>query len=707
MAAYDDKRRLQLYRIEFAWQVPQEKQSQNAGHFDKPGIQVSLVAIEENCGPLHMINGDIDGGAEMKGIAPAQLTHLSFLPVTPDQSDGSLPTIQAIYCRPPNLISMDHMQPQETPHSVIVKWEVQQLQQNQLHPSLDQVTSKKKAIGSVTARTVFKLSRVADYPLHTVVLSCIPVWYHMLFAFHYSDGTIEFRKRSTMEILHNDGNTDTVTSLFQAGFAIPHGEPSLHMALSPNFCIAACMQQDSTIKLRSLEYQRNTLPITDPDPRNSAALAALILQSASSANQYFSSDDIFSIMPALSPALTRSFTILLFEALQVNIDCGTDDMNNNYLMLLGRSPFFVKTLSAMNLLGLKSTNTDRDLSAKMAWIVLNIKYVTQILTSFTRMHGHIDKTLLRPEVVPQFIGICRWIMHFIAYLVDSLFTLGREVSALKEANEALTAASLTLIFEKHNNPAVLLLLSAFPRHMMKLWSQPLTWVKRSAEHFTNAAGPVQSPEVRKLYAPLAAALSEIPFDWRWFERLVSETHESARAALKKSNMSDSARNTVERDILLGVCPDVYTSLATSLLTSKLFDSNAPGGCLADRLDPGRLYFFDTTWLGFTSSLRGAEWHETHVVDVCQKMVIRGRGTVEHPVTSATLGRKRSDSSVSANEREKKRQLRRCVRCGSYMEDVTVNQPGYAPHHINWLMGIAKHCVCGNSWMLAPEKPRAK
>ncbi|KAJ4341778.1 Mediator of RNA polymerase II transcription subunit 16 [Didymella glomerata] len=706
MAAYDDKRRLQLYRIEFAWQVPQEKQSQNAGHFDKPGIQVSLIASEENCDPLHMINGDLDGDAEFKGVAPAQLTHLSFLPVTPDQNDGSLPTIQAIYCRPPNLVSMDHMQPQETPHSVIVKWEVQQLQQNQLHPSLDQATSKKKAIGSVTARTIFKLSRAADYPMHAVVLSCIPVWYHMLFAFHYSDGTIEFRKRSTMEILHNDGNTDTVTSLYQAGFAFPHGEPSLHMALSPNFCISACMQQDSTIKLRSLEYQRNTLSITDSDPRNSAALAALILQSASSANQYFSSDDIFSIMPPLSPPLTRSFTVLLFEALQVNIDCGIDDMNNNYLMLLGRSPFFVKTLSAMNLLGLKSP-TDRDLRSKMAWIVLNIKYVTQILTSITRMHVHIDKTLLRPEVVPQFIGICRWIMHFIAYLTDALFALGREVENLKEP---LTASTLTAIFERTNNPAVLLLLSAFPRHMMKLWSQPLAWVKRSAENFTNAAGPVQSPEVRKLYAPLASALSEIPFDWRWFERLVSETHDSCRTAFKKANLSDTARNAVERDLLMGVLPDVYTPLATALLTTKLSDSTAPGGCLADRLDPGRLYFFDTTWLGFTHSLRGAEWHASHVVDVCQKMVIRGRGTVEHPVTSATLGRARSDSRgshVGDGAREKKRQLRRCVRCGSYMEDVTVNQPGYAPHHINWLMGIAKHCVCGNSWVLAPEKARAK
>lgn len=712
MAVYDIKRRLHLYRMEIAWQIPHDKHNQNAGHFDKPSLQVSLIAIEKKCGPVIMITSEVDNNADTKGTAPAQLTHLSFLPVTPDQSDGSLPTIQAIYCRPPNLVSVDHLQAQETPHSVIVKWEVHQLQQNQLHPSLDQVTSKKKGTGSVPARTIFQLKRTTDFLMHAVVLSCVPIWYHMLLAFHYSDGTIEFRKRSTMEVLVNDGNTDTVTSLLQSGYAFPNGEPSLHMALSPNYCISACMQQDSDIKLRSLEYQRGAHSLSDTDPenetRNSAALAALILQSASSANQYFSSDDIFSVMGGLTSKRTKEFTTLLFEALQVNIDCGVDDMNNNYLMLLGRSPFFVKSLSAMHLLGLTSP-VDRDLSGKMAWIVLNIKYVTQILTSITRMHGSLEKTLLRPEVVPQFIGICRWIMHFIAYTMDSLFTLGRAVSDTPTSD--LTAATLTHLFKEHNNPAVLLLLSAFPRHMMKLWSQPLAWVKRSADNFTNASAPVQAPEIRKLYAPLAAAMSEIPFDWRWFERLVSETHDSSRALYKKANLSDSARNALERELLMGNLPDLYLPLAKRLLTEQLWNSELPGGCLADKLDTGRLMFFDTTWLGFQESRRAQEWYDTHVVDVCQKMVIRGVGTQEHPVTSATqTGRSRSNSALSANGRgegEKKRQLRMCVRCGSYMEDVTVNQIGYTPHHLSWLMGIAKHCVCGNSWTLAPEKERAR
>ena len=96
-------------------------------------------------------------------------------------------------------------------------------------------------------------------------------------------------------------------------------------------------------------------------------------------------------------------------------------------------------------------------------------------------------------------------------------------------------------------------------------------------------------------------------------------------------------------------------------------------------------FFDTTWLGFRESQRARNWHNVHVVDVCQKMVIRGVGAQEHPVTGATLaGRRRSDSQLSAGGRqegERKKLLRRCVRCASFMEDVTVNQVGYTPHHL--------------------------
>ena len=63
-------------------------------------------------------------------------------------------------------------------------------------------------------------------------------------------------------------------------------------------------------------------------------------------------------------------------------------------------------------------------------------------------------------------------------------------------------------------------------------------------------------------------------------------------------------------------------------------------------------FFDTTWLGFQDSNRARIWHDQHVVDVCQKMIIRGLGTWVHPVNTTSgqyvmNNRNRSDSLQSA------------------------------------------------------------
>jgi mediator of RNA polymerase II transcription subunit 16 len=680
---------------------------------------VSLIALEDDCNPADLAGDDLSNGTASRGAAPAQLTHLNFLPVTPEQGDGSVPTVQAIFCKPPNPISYD-LNPQETRYSIIVKWEVHQEQHSQLHSSLDQVTSKKKSVSSVSAQNTFLLKRQSDFSLHAVVLGFYPIWYNMLLAFAYSDGAIEFRKRSTMEIIMPDDNTDTVSSLLQAGFVFQHAEPSLHVALSPNHCMAVCMQLDGSPKLRFMEYSHGTLSSDDDDPRHSAALAAVILQSSSAANQYYSSDDIFAVVSSLNEKRKRDFVNLLFEGLQINIDCGVDDQSSNHFLLLGRGAYFVKTLSAMNLLGLQG-NVERSLISKLAWQIINIRFVTQTLTTIFRMHGDISKNNLKPEGVPQMIGTCRWAMHFMAYIFDELFTLGRALSDIPTAE--LTRPILEAKIQELNKPALLLILSAFPRAMMKLWGQPIQWVKRSAEAYikppantANPNAPPQTPEAKKLYTPLYTAVSEVPFEYRWFEVLLSETQNHVRGIYQNRALTDMQRNTVERELLLGKIPDILFPAAKRLVTDQLWNSKQPGGCLADKLDMGKLMFFDTTWLGFQDSKRARHWHDTHVVDVCQKMIIRGTGTWTHPVGSATSAqnRARSDSIQSAGangdagaERKRKNLLRQCTRCGACMEDVVPGLPGYTALHYQYLLGVSKHCICGNSWMLVETKGKAK
>ncbi|KAF2108513.1 mediator complex, subunit Med16 [Lophiotrema nucula] len=704
LAAYDVVGRLHLYRIETKWNVPKPTHGQPPKPFEKPELQVSEVDVLDSCYPVSsdVANGDLNTTSESRTRMPAQLTHLNFLPITLESNDGSIPTIQALFSTPPNMVSLDQTQLQQSPYSIVVRWEVHHTQQTQLHSSLDKVTSKKKSVGSLPARDVFLLKRVPDTVLHSVVLSFHSLWYHMILAFCYSDGSIEFRKRVTMDVMGPDYNTQTVSSLPQAGFHFSALEPALHIALSPNHCIAACMQQDGSIKLKPMEYSDGALSSDEDDDRRSAALAALVLQSASAANQYFSSDDLFSIIGPLSEKRKRDFIGLMFSGLNVNIDCGIDDNSQQHLVLLGRSPFFVKTLSAAHLLGLQGS-VGRSLSSKIAWEVLNIKYVTQILTTISRMHGQIEKTPLRPEVVPQFIGICRWIMHFMAYIIDEVIALGYAVRDIPDLNRNTLEAKI----EELNKPGILLLLSSFPRMMMKLWANPIAWAWKTAGQYTQN-GP--TAEVRRIYSPLQAAIADCPFDWRLFDTLVAEAHSLVRGTYRTRNLTEHQRNDAERELLLGKIPDVLVPVAKRLLTDSLFGENLPNNqtCLLDKpgFDVARVMFFDTTWLGLNDSKHADLWFQSHVVDVCQKMIIRGTGAQTHP-TSSVNQRARSGSASEAQDGKKgggrKLQLRKCVRCGACMEDVTQGMPGYANHHVSWLMGVAKHCVCGNGWMLVSEK----
>ena len=716
MIAYDGSRRLHLYRIEAVWNIPQAPGQPPPKVYEKPDLQVVEIATDDNCHPTMIDSNGLPDDAGSKIPVSAQLTHLDFMPSTPEEGDGSVPTVQAIFVTPPNTIMTNQAHSQQSPSSIIAKWEVDQGEQNLFHGSLEKVTSKKKSAGSLPARTIWQLRRQADTVtnMNQVVTSFIPLWYNMMLAFCYSDGSVEFKKRKTLENIIPDFNTEVVTSMPQAGFTFPPIDSPIHVALSPNHCIAASMHQDGKIKLHPMQYNYGSLAIENKDQTQSAsasaALAALILQHTTAANQYFCSDDIFSVMGELSSDRKRDFILLMFQSLSVKIDCGIvdDGTNQNHLILLGRSPFFVKTLSALHLLGLQGS-IERTLQGKTAWMILNIKYVTQILTTIARMHGDINKAAVRPEVVPQFIGICRWIMHFMVHLIDELFQLGRAFQ--KYTSASLTPLLIQQKIEELNKPALLILLSGFPRMMMKLWANPIQWVQRTAYGYVQNNN--SSPEMRKLYVPLHQALTEAPLDWRHFEALISEAGHLVRQCYKQSNCSAEERDAIERDLLFGRIPPQLFPAARRLVTDTLFAEPTQQGqpsCLADKVDVAKITFFDTTWLGLTASHRAQTWFDSHVVDVCQKTIIRGTGVYALPNFVGTIKnvRSRSDSIQSAmgEDGTRKKQLRRCVRCGAHMEDVMNGLPGYAHTHVSWLMGVAKHCVCGNSWMLAPERKRS-
>ncbi|KAF2198211.1 hypothetical protein GQ43DRAFT_443542 [Delitschia confertaspora ATCC 74209] len=725
LATYDVCSKIHLYRIKIDWKMTEQKNSQPPPPrpFPTPVLEVDLLTHREHCYPLGPTTGDLTGSAGTKPPVHSRLTHFNFLPRTPEQNVETVPTLQAIFCSPPNILSLDQTQPQNSPYSVVLRWEFEEKHQNHLHPSLDKVTSKKTSLDRVNPRASHSLRRLPVQSMHSIVLSFFPFWYNMVLAFCYSDGTIEFRNRITMEVMGPNYNAETVTSLSQAGFAFSALEPCLQVSFSPNHCMAAGLQHDGTIKLKAMEYTHGSLNSEEDDPKHAAAVAALALQSTTATNMYLTTDDIFAVIGEISDTRKEHFITHLLQALHISLDYALEDKHNKYaMMLIGRSTPLTKTLSAAHLIGLQGTMT-RSISSNVCWILINLKYATQAFTGVARMHNDLTKNPLRPEMVPQLVGICRWAMHFMIFIVDELLTLGREMGAMRDDNAQpptppFTRANLEQKIKDLDNPAISILLSSAARALIKWWVQPLTWIVRSVQSHT---GPSAPADRRLIYSELSHALSDIPFQWTYFTQLVLEVQDLVRTAYREKNYNETQRNHVERELLMGKIPDIMVPVAKTVLYEKMYGNKAPvgdgsgrmrrQGGLLHKIDAPAVIYFDTTWLGLTNSQHARRWFTAHVVDVCQKMIVRGSGTQTHWSfgQGAPGGNGANGIPVGGNAgledggKRKRTRLRQCTRCGCFMEDVMPGTPGFSSQHVNWLLNMAKRCVCDSNWMLATER----
>ena len=154
--AHDVIGHLHLYRVQIHWNVPQPpKQGPPLRSITPPTFEVISLMVEDHCYPASSpsLDGSLTTGQEQRTHIPAQLTHLNFLPTTPEQHAGTLPTILAIFSHCPSPISsLDQTQPQQNSFSIIARWELHQLHQSHLHSSVDQVASKKKSASNVNPR---------------------------------------------------------------------------------------------------------------------------------------------------------------------------------------------------------------------------------------------------------------------------------------------------------------------------------------------------------------------------------------------------------------------------------------------------------------------------------------------------------------------------------------------------------------------------
>ncbi|KAF2842252.1 hypothetical protein M501DRAFT_998516 [Patellaria atrata CBS 101060] len=655
LAIHDTSGLVRLYRIKINWNGFPQQPNQT------PAFATMSLKTEDHCFPSRP-SGEFDG---QNLPSSRQLTYLEMIPIALEQREVTSLTIMAVFSSapmPPSL--MDTTQQAHSPSSVIVRWDFQQTM-NKLHPSFDQLSSKKKPATSIDARKSFVLKRHPDVVTNNVVLAVFPLIQNTLYAFYLGDGSVEFRSRNSMEPVAADYNNDLVSSLPQAGFGFPIDEAGIQTALSPNFCLAAVMKADGSVHLKRMEYTLGSLATADDDPKYSAAAAAIALQHGSACYQYFISDDLFAMIPEdISPSFRRKLLSLIYKGLNNNLDFTAEETQQRQSQNLFRSPTLHKCLSAQCILG-SSTPFKRDYAAKVSWVTMNIRLSTYILTMTVKNNQPLDA-----DVAISVVGIIRWCGDLMAYLIGELMDAANALRGHEDDLEAIHAHIVTT-----NSPALPLLLSSIPRLLLRYALRPLRYAQgHAAQAAKNATPTAATRAARAAFATLLQLSAARPVQPPVFDELIGAVDSAIRNAYKDAGLDEKARGFAERELLTrGEVPGPLAKVVKSLLTEMLDKTISDAS-----VDAARVRWTDTVTLGVTDDEKARRWWKSHTWDIIRKCTL-----------------------------PEGRRLRRCARCCGVMEDAGPVGSVYGKDEKGssaergglhqWVYTTQKICVCSGSW----------
>ncbi|KAF2761852.1 hypothetical protein EJ05DRAFT_186970 [Pseudovirgaria hyperparasitica] len=668
LAAYNIAGRLNLYRIQIRWgSVPPRPQSSHEPlrNMQPPILDVTPVLAEDDFVPYGPGNEDELLQTSHRMAIPGQLTHLEFLKPAPETDNQDVdPTIFAIFSNNPTFMSpMDQGQSHQNPTSIVCRWALEENYKNELHSSFTQLPVVKKK--SAEPENIMRLKRLADILTSATVLAFMPLSYNTVVALYHSDGSIDFRNTTSMQSITAEYNTDHVSSLMQAGFAFPLQSSALHIALSASVCVAATMNSDMEVKTKTMEFLHGSLDATGDDSKIEAAMAALALQHTSSSSQYFSSDDILSLVPHDLPASRVNYLLhLLYRGMHMNTDCTNVPPSDSISMSIGRAPGFVKSLSAQVILGCHSNN-HRSLAATLANATLNIRQSSIVLLIVMSMHRRKQpgsqqsgQTPLDPLMANGLVGIAKWMVDYTIFLWSELWITSRHF-----LDNELTVSSLQAYMTSRNSPALLTLLCSLPRALLREWLRTLPWMQRCALSYTHPKYNAQ-PQIRHAIQDLADAFSDRPQILPVIDALLNDVETAVKKAYAGANTTDAQqRQAIEQNMFVtGEVPEVLLPAIRDVLMNTF----AVEGGRAEKVDLADVLFRDFAWLGLGKS--DATRGRAAVLDVLRKVPIPAKKGV---------------------------QMRRCSRGCAYAADLTTQE--LQQMHALWYFQVSKTCVCGSAW----------
>ncbi|OHF01042.1 RNA polymerase II Mediator complex subunit Sin4 [Colletotrichum orchidophilum] len=703
-------KQLRVVRVGIHWGLPQS-QSDNK---PPPGSQALNPTLQEK----HVATSSwLPSGPSTTPVdsAATQLTHLEILPSTigPD-GQGWVPLViltVRTYVPTPNT-------PYQETQSIIDKWEVINDQPQSLHPAFEQLGSRRNSTGSAPAPTS-RLKKCDPVVINKAVIGLHTLQYSKVVCLAFSDGSVEYRDRFSLQEIYNERNLDRVMTLNQVGFTFQDDSPCLQMIFSPTNCSVVKVQDDGKVKWSRLHYPLGDTGNSNQDAPYAATLAALTVAASTATFNNINYDDILAVARPFANKKRFTFDWIseIVRMLKVPIDYSEDTHHDS----LVRNSSLQMCLSILNHLGYRGMFQPRTFDGKFAMLALNVRNVVILITIASNTPVNIREKLSpldEHEVVDALAGCAKWSLDLLAWLTDSLFALLDDPQFL-----ALLApqrfSEMTAYLQSRSDVSLHLLLCSSARgflsavcrrilHLEILSNRAIEFYERRAA-MHNATDP--SPQTKGLHVVLYKAYQKMQrvtstsiIKVQEFDRLLTVLNNDIRSAYQSSLASlasknpatggqkavdaqiKNAQNHCELNLLLASSPP--PAFLGVLLKFFNTDLRAYRGLA----DPSKLFFSDYDLLEVDDDRRtlATRKAKSRFIDVFKRVELVGPS----PTRGGGSG---SGSGGKDAEDAKTPQWRRCVRCSAVMEDVFGSRPGFT-----FVLSQQRKCSCGGHWGLLPK-----
>ncbi|KAM0626137.1 hypothetical protein ACHAPW_008456 [Verticillium nonalfalfae] len=673
-------RQLRLVRVSISWGPPQpDNKLPPSGQPLNPTMTAKHLAISS-----WMPNGQSGNPID---ASMTQISHIELLPSQLDNTGQNWVPMNVLVVRS-YLPTTDS--PFQEMQSVIDRWEVGHEPSPALHPAFEQMGSRRNSSAGGNDKDPNRLKRLDPVFINKVIVGMQTIHFGKAVCIAFSDGSVEYRDRFTMQETYNELSLDRVMTLNQVGFTFAEGTPCLQVAFSPTNCSVAQIQDDGQVKWNGLYYPLGDIGNSNQD------------------------------------AFTRDWVNELVRMLKVPVDY-SEEAHHEALV---RNSSLQLCFSILNHLGFNGEFNPRSSSGKFAFLSLNIRNVVILITIASNTPTNMREKLNpldEHEVIDALCGCAQWSVDLLAYLADSLFAL-LDDPKFTELLQPRNYSEISNYLRSRADPSLQLLLCSATRGFLSAVCRRLTHLDqishRAIEFYDrraaiqNATDPsgqskVATIALNKSYQRMQHIISNSHIKVQDFDHLLTtltsdirSTYQTAFAGLaaqaQQKNESNGTANTQqgqkqidaqirgaqiisELNLLLAAQPPApFLTVLKKLFGQDLRAFRA-------QTDPSKLFFADLGLLEVDDAPRvlGARRAAARYVDVFRRVEMTNKAGPKEETAEEQLQQRGGRGGPL--------QWRRCVRCAAVMEDVFGSRPGFT-----FVLTQQRKCSCGGYWALLPK-----